>query len=118
MTISPPLSLFLPLPVFFCQDETSVSSEDFDMSDPTWISADHGPASDLSPPNRRERMHSPQNAHIKEEDGKKELLLLLSLSPLISLLSLSLIEMKFLIGMVCGGNGGFPMSLLTQSVSV
>ncbi|XP_055787902.1 nucleolar protein 4-like isoform X1 [Salvelinus fontinalis] len=50
------------------QDETSVSSEDFDMSDPTWISADHGPASDLSPPNRRERMHSPQNAHIKEED--------------------------------------------------
>uniref|UniRef100_A0A3P8ZDR6 Nucleolar protein 4 helical domain-containing protein n=1 Tax=Esox lucius TaxID=8010 RepID=A0A3P8ZDR6_ESOLU len=49
------------------QDESSVSSEDFDMSDPTWI-ADHGPASDLSPPNRGERMHSPQNAHIKEED--------------------------------------------------
>uniref|UniRef100_A0A8C8JH97 Nucleolar protein 4 helical domain-containing protein n=1 Tax=Oncorhynchus tshawytscha TaxID=74940 RepID=A0A8C8JH97_ONCTS len=43
------------------------------MNDPTWISADHGPASNLSPPNRRERMHSPQNTHIKEEDGKKDL---------------------------------------------
>ncbi|XP_036843921.1 nucleolar protein 4-like isoform X2 [Oncorhynchus mykiss] len=50
------------------QDESSVSSEDFDMTDPTWISADHGPASNLSPPNHGERMHSPQNSHIKEED--------------------------------------------------
>ncbi|KAJ8370713.1 hypothetical protein SKAU_G00107410 [Synaphobranchus kaupii] len=49
------------------QDESSVSSEDFDMSDPTWISAEHGPASDQSP-SHGERMHSPQNAH-KEEDG-------------------------------------------------
>ncbi|XP_067096817.1 LOW QUALITY PROTEIN: nucleolar protein 4-like [Osmerus mordax] len=52
------------------QDESSVSSEDFDMSDPTWIAAEHGPASDLSPPNpnRGERMHSPHNAHKEEDD--------------------------------------------------
>ncbi|KAJ8257352.1 hypothetical protein GJAV_G00184690 [Gymnothorax javanicus] len=49
------------------QDESSVSSEDFDMSDPTWISADHGAASDQSP-SHRERMHSPQNAHKEEDD--------------------------------------------------
>ncbi|XP_064154107.1 nucleolar protein 4-like b isoform X1 [Anguilla rostrata] len=49
------------------QDESSVSSEDFDMSDPTWISADHGPASDQSP-SHGERMHSPQNAHKEEDD--------------------------------------------------
>ncbi|MBN3325188.1 NOL4L protein, partial [Atractosteus spatula] len=49
------------------QDESSVSSEDFDMTDPTWISADHGTTSDLSPC-RGERMHSPQNAHKEEDD--------------------------------------------------
>ncbi|XP_061113884.1 nucleolar protein 4-like b isoform X2 [Conger conger] len=49
------------------QDESSVSSEDFDMSDPTWISADHGPTSDQSP-SHGERMHSPQNAHKEEDD--------------------------------------------------
>ncbi|KAK1801690.1 hypothetical protein P4O66_022336 [Electrophorus voltai] len=50
------------------QDESSVSSEEFDMSDPTWISAEHHSAqSDLNPPISTERMHSPQNTH-KEED--------------------------------------------------
>ncbi|XP_017566396.1 nucleolar protein 4-like b isoform X1 [Pygocentrus nattereri] len=51
------------------QDESSVSSEEFDMSDPTWISAEHHSA--LSDPNRptsTERMHSPQNAHKEEDD--------------------------------------------------
>ncbi|XP_015220636.1 nucleolar protein 4-like b isoform X2 [Lepisosteus oculatus] len=37
------------------------------MTDPTWISADHGTTSDLSPC-RGERMHSPQNAHKEEDD--------------------------------------------------
>ncbi|XP_066558380.1 nucleolar protein 4-like b isoform X2 [Amia ocellicauda] len=49
------------------QDESSVSSEDFDMTDPTWISADPGTTSDLSP-SQGERMHSPQNAHKEEDD--------------------------------------------------
>lgn len=41
------------------------------MSEPTWLAADLGAASDLSPPSRGERMrHSPQNAHSKEDDGK------------------------------------------------
>lgn len=41
------------------------------MSEPTWLAADLGAASDLSPPSRGERMrHSPQNTHSKEDDGK------------------------------------------------
>uniref|UniRef100_A0A3Q4H1P2 Uncharacterized protein n=1 Tax=Neolamprologus brichardi TaxID=32507 RepID=A0A3Q4H1P2_NEOBR len=41
------------------------------MSEPTWLAADLGAASDLSPSSRGERMrHSPQNAHSKEDDGK------------------------------------------------
>uniref|UniRef100_A0A2K6MBW5 Nucleolar protein 4 like n=2 Tax=Rhinopithecus TaxID=542827 RepID=A0A2K6MBW5_RHIBE len=49
------------------QDETSVSSEDFDMSDSTWMSADPHLASSLSP-SQDERMRSPQNLH-SQEDG-------------------------------------------------
>lgn len=53
------------------QDECSVSSEEFDMSDPTWISAErHAALSDLNNPSSAKRMHSPQNAH-KDEDGKR-----------------------------------------------
>lgn len=41
------------------------------MSEPAWLTADLGAASDLSPASRAERMrHSPQNNHGKEEDGK------------------------------------------------
>lgn len=41
------------------------------MSEPAWLAADLGAASDLSPPSRVERMrHSPPNTHGKEEDGK------------------------------------------------
>ncbi|XP_065142196.1 nucleolar protein 4-like b isoform X2 [Paramisgurnus dabryanus] len=51
------------------QDECSVSSEEFDMSDPTWISAErHSALSDLSHPSSTERMHSPQNTHKDEDD--------------------------------------------------
>ncbi|KAL1249802.1 hypothetical protein QQF64_020807, partial [Cirrhinus molitorella] len=50
------------------QDDCSVSSEEFDMSDPTWISAErHAALSDLNHPSSADRMHSPQNTH-KEED--------------------------------------------------
>lgn len=54
------------------QDDSSVSSEEeAEMSEPTWLAADLGAASDLSPSSRGERMrHSPQNAHSKEDDGK------------------------------------------------
>ncbi|MGH0155123.1 UNVERIFIED_CONTAM: hypothetical protein FKN15_075094 [Acipenser sinensis] len=52
------------------QDESSVSSEDFDMTDPTWMSADHGTTTDLSP-SQGERMHTPPNRH-KEEDVESE----------------------------------------------
>lgn len=60
------------------QDDSSLSSEEeAEMSEPTWLTADLGAASDLSPPSRRERMrHSPQNAHGKEDDGKDPLLIL------------------------------------------
>ncbi|XP_064160409.1 nucleolar protein 4-like isoform X1 [Anguilla rostrata] len=45
------------------QDDSSVSSGDLDMSDPpTWISVDHIPVSELSPPSQGERMHSPHSA--------------------------------------------------------
>ncbi|XP_030625316.1 nucleolar protein 4-like b [Chanos chanos] len=50
------------------QDESSVSSEDFDMSDPTWVSADRGPASGPNASTNGERMHSPQNTHKEEDD--------------------------------------------------
>ncbi|XP_072371081.1 nucleolar protein 4-like b isoform X2 [Scyliorhinus torazame] len=48
-------------------DESSVSSDDFDMSDTTWISADQCVNSDLSP-SQEERMHSPHNLHSQEYD--------------------------------------------------
>ncbi|XP_053704491.1 nucleolar protein 4-like b isoform X3 [Synchiropus splendidus] len=49
------------------RDDSSVSSEeDAEMSEPTWLAADVGAASDLSSPNQVERMR--QNTHIKEED--------------------------------------------------
>ncbi|XP_053172878.1 nucleolar protein 4-like [Scomber japonicus] len=51
-------------------DDSSLSSEEeAEMSEPTWLAADLGAASDLSPPSRAERMrHSPQNTHSKEDD--------------------------------------------------
>ncbi|MGH0143153.1 UNVERIFIED_CONTAM: hypothetical protein FKN15_034537 [Acipenser sinensis] len=49
------------------QDESSVSSEDFDMTDPTWMPADHGTTTDLSP-SQGERMHTPPNRHKEEDD--------------------------------------------------
>ncbi|XP_066481616.1 nucleolar protein 4-like isoform X1 [Tiliqua scincoides] len=49
------------------QDETSVSSEDFDMSDSTWMSADQHLNSSLSP-SQEEGMRSPQNLHSQEDD--------------------------------------------------
>ncbi|KFO31481.1 hypothetical protein H920_07123 [Fukomys damarensis] len=48
------------------QDETSVSSEDFDMNESTWMSADPHLASSLSP-SQDERMRSPQNLHSQED---------------------------------------------------
>ncbi|NXA56218.1 NOL4L protein, partial [Nothocercus julius] len=48
-------------------DETSVSSEDFDMNDSTWISADQHLAPSLSP-SQDESMRSPQNLHGQEDD--------------------------------------------------
>ncbi|KAG7519626.1 nucleolar protein 4-like isoform X1 [Solea senegalensis] len=52
------------------KDDSSLSSEEeAEMSEPTWLAADLGAASDLSPPSRGERMrHSPQNAHSKDDD--------------------------------------------------
>ncbi|KAM6982103.1 LOW QUALITY PROTEIN: nucleolar protein 4-like [Tautogolabrus adspersus] len=52
------------------KDDSSLSSEEeAEMSEPTWLAADLGAASDLSPASRGERMrHSPQNAHSKEDD--------------------------------------------------
>lgn len=49
------------------------SEEEAEMSDATWLAADLGPASDLSPASRGgDRMrHSPSNAHSKEDDGKE-----------------------------------------------
>lgn len=62
----------VPVLSLSAQDDSSVSSEEeAEMSEPTWLAADLGAASDLSPPSRAERMrHSPQNTHSKEDDGK------------------------------------------------
>ncbi|XP_059188544.1 nucleolar protein 4-like [Centropristis striata] len=59
------------------KDDSSLSSEEeAEMSEPTWLAADLGAASDLSPPSRAERMrHSPQNAHGKEDDESRAVLL-------------------------------------------
>ncbi|KAJ8016821.1 hypothetical protein DPEC_G00011340 [Dallia pectoralis] len=48
------------------RDDSSVSSEDMDMAEPTWVSVERTPVPALSPPNG-ERVHSPQTA-LKEED--------------------------------------------------
>lgn len=55
------------------QDDSSLSSEEeAEMSEPTWLAADLGAASELTPPSRGERMRqSPQNTHSKEDDGKR-----------------------------------------------
>ncbi|XP_047425892.1 nucleolar protein 4-like isoform X2 [Mugil cephalus] len=52
------------------KDDSSLSSEEeAEMSEPTWLAADLGAVSDLSPPSRGDRMrHSPQNTHSKEDD--------------------------------------------------
>ncbi|XP_053279905.1 nucleolar protein 4 [Pleuronectes platessa] len=52
------------------KDDSSLSSEE-EMSEPTWLTADLGAASDLSPPSRADRMRlSPQSVHMKEDEGK------------------------------------------------
>ncbi|KAL1020966.1 hypothetical protein UPYG_G00006980 [Umbra pygmaea] len=48
------------------RDDSSVSSEDMEVAEPTWVSAERPPLPALSPPNG-ERIHSPQTA-LKEED--------------------------------------------------
>uniref|UniRef100_A0A3B3D8F5 Nucleolar protein 4-like b n=1 Tax=Oryzias melastigma TaxID=30732 RepID=A0A3B3D8F5_ORYME len=55
------------------QQLNSVSSEaEAEMSEPTWLAADLGRVTELSPTRREDRMrHSPLNAHGKEEDGKE-----------------------------------------------
>ncbi|XP_048879558.1 nucleolar protein 4-like [Brienomyrus brachyistius] len=50
------------------QDDTSVSSEDLEMNDPTWMSTDRGPTSDMSPPHPGARSHSPETGHKDEDD--------------------------------------------------
>ncbi|XP_034027573.1 nucleolar protein 4-like isoform X2 [Thalassophryne amazonica] len=53
------------------KDDSSLSSEEeAEMSEPTWLTADLGTVSDLSPSSRGgDRMrHSPQNSHNKEDD--------------------------------------------------
>ncbi|XP_036801714.1 nucleolar protein 4-like [Oncorhynchus mykiss] len=48
------------------RDDSSVSSEDMDMTEPTWVSAERPPVPELSPPNG-ENAQSPQTT-LKEED--------------------------------------------------
>uniref|UniRef100_A0A8C5D299 Nucleolar protein 4-like n=2 Tax=Gouania willdenowi TaxID=441366 RepID=A0A8C5D299_GOUWI len=52
------------------KDDSSLSSEDeADMSEPAWLTADVGGASDLSPPRRGDGTnHSPTNAISREDD--------------------------------------------------
>uniref|UniRef100_A0A3B5MFX5 Nucleolar protein 4-like b n=1 Tax=Xiphophorus couchianus TaxID=32473 RepID=A0A3B5MFX5_9TELE len=54
------------------KDDSSLSSEEeAEMSEPTWLAADLGAVSDLSPASRTERIrHSPQNIHSKDDDGR------------------------------------------------
>lgn len=64
------LSVFFSPFVF--QDDSSLSSEEeAEMSEPTWLAADLGAVSDLSPASRTERIrHSPQDIHSKDDDGR------------------------------------------------
>ncbi|XP_055747834.1 nucleolar protein 4-like [Salvelinus fontinalis] len=53
------------------RDESSVSSEDMDMAEPTWVSAERPPVPELSPPNGG-MVHSPQAALKEEDDDDSE----------------------------------------------
>uniref|UniRef100_A0A3B3WNC3 Nucleolar protein 4-like b n=1 Tax=Poecilia mexicana TaxID=48701 RepID=A0A3B3WNC3_9TELE len=56
---------------FLNSNENSVENEEAEMSEPTWLAADLGAVSDLSPASRTERIrHSPQNIHSKDDDGR------------------------------------------------
>lgn len=56
-----------PIPPLSLQDDSSVSSEDMNGAEPTWIAAEQPAVPEPSPPNG-ERV-SNQTATIKEEDG-------------------------------------------------
>ncbi|XP_068193781.1 nucleolar protein 4-like isoform X2 [Antennarius striatus] len=61
--------LHVPNPAQVKDDSSLSSEEEAEMSEPAWLAADLGAASDLSPPSRGERMrHSPPIAHSKEDD--------------------------------------------------
>nr|XP_029520799.1 nucleolar protein 4-like [Oncorhynchus nerka] len=53
------------------RDESSVSSEDMDMAESTWVSAERPPVPELSPPNGG-MVHSPQAALKEEDDDDSE----------------------------------------------
>ncbi|KAK6308250.1 hypothetical protein J4Q44_G00215210 [Coregonus suidteri] len=53
------------------RDESSVSSEDMDMAEPTWVSAERPPVPELSPPNGG-MVHGPQAALKEEDDDDSE----------------------------------------------
>lgn len=62
-------SLLSAVPPF--QDDSSVSSEDMNSAEPTWVAAEQPPVPEPSPPNG-DRV-SNTTAAVKEEDGKTSL---------------------------------------------
>lgn len=64
-----PVSQSLFSPADSLQDDSSVSSEDMNITEPTWVAAEQPPVPEPSPPNG-ERVCNPA-ATVKEEDGKK-----------------------------------------------
>lgn len=61
---------FFP-PLSRLQDDSSVSSEDMNGAEPTWVAAEQPPVPEPSPPNG-DRVSNP-TAAVKEEDGKTRL---------------------------------------------
>ena len=61
-------SSLISLSVMPFQDDSSVSSEDMNNAEPTWVAAEQPAVPEPSPPNG-ERVSNPVAA-IKEEDGK------------------------------------------------
>lgn len=57
------------------QDESSVSSEDLVMAEPAWVSTERAPAAEPSSPTApyTERMPTPPQPSIKEEEGTMSL---------------------------------------------
>lgn len=71
--VFPRLTASFLSPAVSLQDDSSVSSEDMNIAEPTWVAAEPPPVPEPSPP-KGERVSNP-TAAVKEEDGETQSLL-------------------------------------------